>query len=233
MQRPSVTVPFAVEEVLVQCQQAFTTVPVCTALGNVHSCWASTEMSRGLEEENQELRAQLEALTEQLQQQRTESTQQSRQLQQTIEALQLRAQSERELYEELMQMQDSEIAELSTPLLPVAERVLVMPLIGKIDEVRAARILHVLLAGIAKERAQFVILDVSGITRLHAVNTKVLLQATTAGQLLGAQIMVSGMTAEHAHTILGLGIDMSALRTQSGLRASIEYALAAASKGKY
>ena len=190
-------------------------------------------MSRGLEEENQDLRAQLEALTEQLQQQRTESTQQSRQLQQTIEALQLRAQSERELYEELMQMQDSEIAELSTPLLPVAERVLVMPLIGKIDEVRAARILHVLLAGIAKERAQFVILDVSGITRLHAVNTKVLLQATTAGQLLGAQIIVSGMTAEHAHTILGLGIDTSALRTQSGLRASIEYALAAASKGKY
>lgn len=182
-------------------------------------------MSETLTEENQRLRAELRALGEREKSREEAFSDEKRRLEATIEQLQQRAESERELYEELMRMQDNLIAELSTPLLPVAERVLVMPIIGSIDQLRAERILTVLLDGVTQQRAQTVILDVSGIHRLHSLNASVLVRAARAVRLLGAELIISGITPEHARNLLELAIDLSDLTTCRELRAGIEAAL--------
>ena len=182
-------------------------------------------MAQSLTEENLLLKAQLQELAARLEAKEQESAAERDRLSEQLQALQERAESERELYEELMRMQDNLIAALSTPLLPVAERVLVMPLIGSIDEARAARILEVLLTGVTSQRARTVILDVSGIERFHAVNARVLLRASEAIRLLGSELIVTGLTPTHALSLLQLGVDVSRLVTRGELRAGIEHAL--------
>jgi len=182
-------------------------------------------MSETLTEENERLKAQLRAQIELQQSQEAAFSDEKRKLEETVEQLQQRAESERELYEELMRMQDNLIAELSTPLLPVADRVLVMPIIGSIDQVRAERILNVLLDGVTQQRAQTVILDVSGIHRLHSLNASVLVRAARAVRLLGSELIISGITPEHARNLLDLNIDLGDLKTCRELRAGIEAAV--------
>lgn len=183
------------------------------------------DLSETLTEENARLRVQLQELTEQAQSREQSFSEEKRQLEETVEQLRQRAESERELYEELMRMQDNLIAELSTPLLPVADRVLVMPIIGSIDQVRAERILTVLLDGVTQQRAQTVILDVSGIHRLHSLNASVLVRAARAVRLLGSELIISGITPEHARNLLELGIELNDLKTCRELRAGIEAAV--------
>lgn len=151
--------------------------------------------------------------------------QENRLLKEQLAALQERLASERELYEELMRMQDNLIVELSTPLLPVAERVLVMPVIGSIDQARAHRILEVLLKGVSEQRAHTVILDVSGIDRFHAVNASILLRATRAVRLLGAEVIITGVGAQHALALMALDLELGDLTMHRELRAGIEHAL--------
>ena len=182
-------------------------------------------MSDARSEENARLKAQLHELQELLKQRELAFAEEKRQLIDANEQLQQRAESERELFEELMRMQDNQIAELSTPLLPVGDHVLVMPIIGSIDQVRADRILTVLLDGVSTQRAQIVILDVSGIHRLHSLNAGVLVRAAQAVRLLGAELVISGITAEHARSLLELSVDLRDLRTVRELRAGIEYAV--------
>jgi rsbT co-antagonist protein RsbR len=182
-------------------------------------------MSETLTEENERLQRELQELRELMQRRESEFAEEKQKLTNSIEQLTQRAESERELFEELMRMQDNLIAELSTPLLPVADRVLVMPIIGSIDQVRAERILTVLLDGVTEQRARTVILDVSGIHRLHSLNANVLVRAARAVRLLGAELIISGITPEHARSLLDLGIDIAELKTCRELRAGIETAV--------
>lgn len=178
-----------------------------------------------MQDEIQKLNQQLDELRALRKTQELAFAEEREKLQSTIEQLQQRAESERELYEELMRMQDTLIAELSTPLLPVAERVLVMPIIGSIDQARTDRILETLLNGVTEQRAQTVILDVSGIHRLHSLNANVLVKAAQAVRLLGAELIITGIGANHARSLQELGIDLSALVTRRELRSGIEYAM--------
>ncbi len=117
------------------------------------------------------------------------------------------------------------IQELSTPLVPIVEGVLVLPLVGTIDSQRAQQIMDVLLQGIAQERARVVILDITGVPVVDTSVANYLLQATQAVRLLGAECILVGITPEVAQTVVGLGVELAGLITRSDLQGGVEYAL--------
>jgi anti-anti-sigma regulatory factor/HAMP domain-containing protein len=117
------------------------------------------------------------------------------------------------------------IQELSSPVLPVFEGILVMPLIGAITGERANLLINSLLQAIEQHRADFVIMDVTGVPIVDTQVAKALLQASDAARLLGTQTILAGLRPELAQTIVGLGMDLSAFVTQADLRSGVVYAM--------
>jgi anti-anti-sigma regulatory factor len=117
------------------------------------------------------------------------------------------------------------VQELSTPLVPIAAGILVLPLVGTVDSQRAQQILEVLLGGITERRARVVIIDITGVAVVDTSVANYLIQATQAVRLLGAECILVGITPEVAQTIVGLGVDLSRLITRSDLQSGVEQAL--------
>lgn len=137
-------------------------------------------------------------------------------------------QAEREratLQAQMIEAQEATIRELSTPLIPVDAGIVVVPLIGRLDKGRATELLEKLLEGVVAQRATSVILDVTGVTRVDAEVANTLIRATQAVRLLGAEAILTGIQAEMAQTLIGLGIDLSQLTSRSSLRSGLQHAL--------
>jgi anti-anti-sigma regulatory factor/HAMP domain-containing protein len=117
------------------------------------------------------------------------------------------------------------IQELSSPVLPVFEGILVMPLVGAITGERANLLITSLLHAIEQQRADFVIMDVTGVPIVDTQVAKALLQAADAARLLGTRTILAGLRPELAQTIVGMGLDLSALVTQADLRSGVVYAM--------
>jgi anti-anti-sigma factor len=117
------------------------------------------------------------------------------------------------------------VRDLSSPVLPVHEGVLVMPLIGVIDSERAAILTQSLLQAIEHHRARVVLIDVTGVPLVDTQVAAVLIQAAAATKLLGAQPVLVGLRPELAQTIVGLGVDLSILITHADLQTGISHAL--------
>jgi GAF domain-containing protein len=117
------------------------------------------------------------------------------------------------------------IQELSTPLVPVTEDILVLPLVGTVDSGRAQQMMDALLEGVTSHRASIVIIDITGVPVVDTSVANYLLQATEAVRLLGAESILVGITPEVAQTIVGLGVDLERLVTRSDLQGGIERAL--------
>jgi rsbT co-antagonist protein RsbR len=117
------------------------------------------------------------------------------------------------------------IHELSTPVMPVHEHVLVVPLVGAIDEERARRITERLLAAVSERRAHVVILDITGVSELDAVSADGLLRAAKAVQLLGAKVLLVGVHPNLAVSLTRRDVDLRGLKTLADLQSGIEYAL--------
>lgn len=141
------------------------------------------------------------------------------------EALQRQA-----VQDEVIRAQSATLRELSTPLLKISDSTLVMPLVGTIDSARAQQVMEALLEGIAEERASTVIMDITGVSVVDTQVANALLRAAQAAQLLGTQVILSGIRPEIAQTIVGLGVDLSGLSTSSTLQRGISRALANANK---
>lgn len=182
-------------------------------------------MADGPEAEILMLKAQLAAQTELLEVQERIFVEQSSKLTAALHELQQRAERENRLHEEVIRMQRALLAELSTPIIPINEHVLVMPLIGSIDRIRAQRILEALLTGITERRARVVIVDVTGIAKLDAESAALLLRASHAVRLLGSEMVLTGIGPTLARAMIALGIDLQSLITRSELQSGIEYAL--------
>jgi PAS domain S-box-containing protein len=118
------------------------------------------------------------------------------------------------------------IHELSTPVIPIHEGILVVPLVGHISEARSAQLLQTLLSGIQHHRAAIVLLDITGVAVIDAGVADHLIQATRAAELLGASCVLVGTSPEVARTMVDLGVDFGRLSTQRDLQAGILYALA-------
>jgi rsbT co-antagonist protein RsbR len=127
--------------------------------------------------------------------------------------------------EEVIQAQESALRELSTPLIPLAEGVVMMPLIGSIDSVRARQVLETLLEGTARHQASVAILDITGVPNVDADVAHALIGAAKAVQLLGATTVLTGIRPEVARTLTELNIDLSGIVTQGSLESGIAFAL--------
>jgi anti-anti-sigma regulatory factor len=118
------------------------------------------------------------------------------------------------------------LRELSSPVIPVFQGIIVLPLIGNIDTHRAAQILEGLLAGIERYRAQVVLMDVTGVPIVDTSVANHLLKAAQAARLLGAETVLVGVRPEVALTMVQLGVDHKGLITRADLQSGIEYAFA-------
>lgn len=117
------------------------------------------------------------------------------------------------------------IRELSTPVIRVYDRVLLLPLVGALDSHRAHQVMEAVLLNIVEAQARCIIIDIAGVP---VVDTRVadhLLKTTAAVRLLGAQTILTGITAQVARTMVQLGVDISVMHTVSRLSDGIELAL--------
>ncbi len=119
---------------------------------------------------------------------------------------------------EAQRTREALLAELSSPLIPIADQVLVMPLIGAIDSRRAQQIMESLLAGVARHRASTVLLDITGVRVVDTQVANAFLQAAQAVRLLGARVILTGIQPQIAQTLVHLGVDLSAIETRSTLQ---------------
>jgi rsbT co-antagonist protein RsbR len=137
-----------------------------------------------------------------------------------------REQEEREqLQAQVISAQQAALRELSTPLIPVSDRVLVMPLIGAIDSQRAQMVMESLLEGVAEKSASTVILDITGVQVVDTQVASALIRSAQAVKLLGATVIITGIRPEVAQTLVHLGADLSAMVTRGTLQSGIAYAL--------
>ena len=126
--------------------------------------------------------------------------------------------------ESTMRKQQEAIRELSTPVLQIRERLLLLPIIGVIDTQRARMITDGLLRAIRANRAKVVVMDVTGVLTIDSRVANHLLQTITAAKLMGASVIVTGLSSEVAQSLVALGIDLSLLDTVGDLQGGIEEA---------
>lgn len=117
------------------------------------------------------------------------------------------------------------IRELSTPIIPVYEGILVLPLVGSLDSRRATQVTERMLEAIAAQQAEIVIIDITGVSMIDTSTANHLLMTTRAANLLGSRVVLVGMGAETAQTIVHLGVELNGLITLADLQAGLAYAL--------
>jgi PAS domain S-box-containing protein len=143
---------------------------------------------------------------------------------------QKQAEAERELLQqEVIEAQRQALLELSAPVIPVMDTprggIIVMPLVGNIDSMRAKDITRTLLAGIRKHRAKMVILDITGVPVVDSGVASYLNKTILTARLKGAGVIVTGVSDAVAETIVDLGIDWSGIETRSDLQTGLITAL--------
>ncbi len=129
------------------------------------------------------------------------------------------------MQQEIIEAQRQALQELSTPVIPVMDRILVMPLVGSIDTMRARDIMRALLESISDHRAKVVILDVTGVPIMDTGIVNHINKTIQAARLKGAQTIVTGISDAVAEAIVDLGIDWGAVETLSDLRTGLVVAL--------
>jgi rsbT co-antagonist protein RsbR len=126
--------------------------------------------------------------------------------------------------ERIIREQQEAIRELSTPVLQVRERLLILPIIGVIDPQRARQLTEQLLRGIRTNRAKVVVLDITGVPYIDSPVANHLVQTVEAARLLGATVIVTGLSPEIAQTLVNIGVDLGKMNTVGDLQGGIEEA---------
>ena len=126
--------------------------------------------------------------------------------------------------ERVIRQQQEAIRELSTPVLQVRERLLILPIIGVIDPHRARQLTEQLLRGIRTNRAKVVVIDITGVAAMDATVANHLVQTVEASRLLGATVIVTGLSPEIAQTLVTIGVDLGKMNTVGDLQGGIEQA---------
>lgn len=127
--------------------------------------------------------------------------------------------------QQIIETQREKLRELSTPLIPLTDQVVIMPLIGTIDSQRAQQIMEALLMGVAQYQSELVIIDITGVQVVDTQVAQAIVSAAQAVRLLGAKVMLTGIQPQIAQTLVHLGIDLSGIDTRSSLQAGIAAAL--------
>jgi rsbT co-antagonist protein RsbR len=127
--------------------------------------------------------------------------------------------------EEVIRTQAAALAELSTPLIPISDDIVVMPLIGVLDSQRVQQVMSTLLAGISERRAHVAILDITGVSVVDTQVANALIRAARAAKLLGATVVLTGIRPEVSRTLVGIGVDLEDIATRGTLQSAISHAM--------
>jgi PAS domain S-box-containing protein len=134
-------------------------------------------------------------------------------------------QRERALQEEIIRAQEVALAELSTPLVPISDEIVAMPLVGHLDESRMQRVMGAMLEGVQARGTRYAILDVTGVPVVDAVVAQALVSVARAVQLLGSEVILTGIRPEVARTLASMDTHIGDILTRSTLKDAITLAL--------
>jgi rsbT co-antagonist protein RsbR len=126
--------------------------------------------------------------------------------------------------ERVIREQQESIRELSTPVLQVRDRLLILPIIGVLDSQRARQLTEQLLGAIQINRAKVVVIDITGVATIDVTVANHLVRTVEAARLMGASAIISGVSSKIAQTIVELGVDLSMMRSVGDLQGGLEEA---------
>jgi rsbT co-antagonist protein RsbR len=126
--------------------------------------------------------------------------------------------------ERVIREQQAAIRELSTPVLQVRGRLLILPIIGVLDSQRARQLTEQLLSAIQTNRAKVVVIDITGVASVDVTVANHLVQTVEASRLMGASAILTGLSSEIAQTLVDLGVDLGSMRTVGDLQGGLEEA---------
>ena len=126
--------------------------------------------------------------------------------------------------EDVIGRQEDAIEELSTPVLQLREGLLILPIVGAIDPRRARRFTEQLLRSIRDTRAKVVVIDITGVPDVDSRVANHLVQTVDASRLMGASVIVTGLSPEVAQTLVTIGVDLAKLRTVGDLQGGVDEA---------
>jgi rsbT co-antagonist protein RsbR len=126
--------------------------------------------------------------------------------------------------ERVIHDQQESLRELSTPVLQLRERLLILPIIGVLDSARARQLTEQLLGAIQDNRARVVVIDITGVATIDRTVANHLVQTVEASRLMGASTILTGLSSEIAQTLVDLGVDLGMMRTVGHLQGGLEEA---------
>jgi rsbT co-antagonist protein RsbR len=126
--------------------------------------------------------------------------------------------------ERIIRQQQEAIRELSTPVLQVREQLLILPIIGILDSQRARQVTEQLLRAIRANRAKVVVIDITGVPTIDSTVANHLVQTVDASGLMGANVIITGLSSEIALTLVNIGLDLSKMNAVGDLQGGIEEA---------
>ena len=126
--------------------------------------------------------------------------------------------------ERVIRQQQDALLELSTPVLQVREQLLILPIIGVLDAQRARQLTEQLLSGIRTHRARVVVIDITGVPEIDEAVANNLVQTVDASRLMGAAVIITGLSSDIAQTLVTIGVDLGKMNTVGDLQGGIEEA---------
>jgi rsbT co-antagonist protein RsbR len=126
--------------------------------------------------------------------------------------------------ERVIHDQQEALRELSTPVLQLRERLLLLPVIGMLDSSRARQLTEQLLGTIQEKRATVVVIDITGVATLDRTVANHLVQTVEASRLMGASTILTGLSSEIAQTLVDLDVDLGMMKTVGDLQGGLEEA---------
>ncbi|WP_437274930.1 AAA family ATPase [Sorangium sp. So ce375] len=174
---------------------------------------------------NRRLEAEVAQRTDELQRSNAQLSASNERLKIELAQRELAERERAALQRQMFEAQQARLSELSTPLIPITDRIMVMPLIGTMDAARASQVLEVALDGAQRHQASVVILDITGMKHIDTQIAQTLVGTANALRLLGTEAVLTGTRAEVAQAMVGLDIEMKSIVTMGTLQSGIAYAL--------
>ncbi|HET7549660.1 MAG TPA: STAS domain-containing protein [Gemmatimonadaceae bacterium] len=133
--------------------------------------------------------------------------------------------------EALIERQQQDMLELSTPVVSLWDGILALPMIGTLDSARTQVVMETLLQRIVESGASIAIVDITGVPTVDTLTAQHLLKTVTAARLMGAECIISGIRPAIAQTIVHLGVDLGGVTTKASLADALRLAFQKTGRG--